>query len=162
MRKIPGSHYVLFGVLAVFIVSITFLISTWFSNQRNQSLLLNVIFEVKENELLPYLSETSNMVLYFASGKNQTIKSFEKEFRDFIQKKGLQKEIVYVNTDLLSDKTKADLNSYWKENEKGKKIIFPNIIFVENGIIIDQLNERSSSISIRDVESFFKKYEVIK
>ena len=118
---------------------------------------LDVLYEIKEDDLKSYVVENRKVILYTSNSLDASLMEFEESFRDYIVENELSKEIVYLNLNQISSRFYNNLKEKYSIKEL-KQVEYPqnqaNIYVLENGKIIDVLYKNSTPISLEDVSSF--------
>lgn len=166
-KKIEAKNYIIVGlivlitIIAVFYARSLYIMSKEYYNDN--SIMLEVVKEVKQEELQNYLIENPKFVLYVSSGQNKDIKNFEKTFKTTIVKEEIEDQILYLNSDNIDKKSlKQDLEKIAENNQK-EKINSNSVIsmyIIENEKITGVI-ENAEKLSTEQITSLFKKYGVI-
>lgn len=168
-KEIPKKNYLI--VLAIFALTvlIVLLMVRWYKNSQdmllNNTIMKGFLAEVKEDEIDNYLMENPNILIYFTSSSNQSIKDFEKDFKRKISKEDLNNEIVYVDLDEVSkDFLSTFKNKYFEQRLKDKNfelMRIPNLILIRENEVIDVLYKSDYEINMDDVSQFLEIYEMV-
>lgn len=161
MRKIPLKNYIIYMVVVIVTVAISFYIVALFNKNKeyyeNNSVLKDILSEIiikkdltiKEN-FNSYLLEDSDLIVYMSSGKNKNIKSFENEFKHYIINHKFENDIVYINLDNVDKNFVNNFIDEFNSDEELKNyeidIKQPMIIIFKDGKIYNIYNEKNQSI----------------
>lgn len=169
-RNIPTKNYYLLGLVTILTVLILCYLVNWYQARQKYELtnssVVEIISEVKKEELPNYLLDNPNAVVYFTSFQDEDIKSFEKEFKKYILKYELASEIVVVDTDKIESNAfyTSFANQYFTSDLKNKNInlnYLPNMIVVKEGKVSDVLITYDTDITMNEVTHFLKKNGVV-
>ena len=161
MRKIPLKNYIIYMVVVIVTVAISFYIVALFNQNKeyyeNNSILKDILSEIIIKKDLTinenfdnYLLEKSDLIVYISSGKNKNIKSFENEFKKYVIEHKLEDDIVYINLDNTNKDFVTDFLHIFSSNEELKNyqinIKQPIFIVFKDGKIRNVYNEKDGSI----------------
>lgn len=165
-KKIPMKNYIILGaivlltIFAVFYARNLYIMSKEYYN--NNSVMLDVVKEVQQDELSNYLIENPKFVLYVSSGQNKDIKAFEKNFKSIITKTEIEDNILYLNSD-NTDMPKLKQSLQKIATTKAKDKIDTNsavtMYIIENGQVTNTIIN-AEKLSKGQVKTLLKKYEV--
>lgn len=166
-KKIEIKNYIILGLIVLItVIAVFYARNFYLMNQEyyeNNSVMLEVVKEVKQDELSNYLIENPKFVLYVAPGQKNEIKGFEKNFKTIVNKEKLQDIVLYLNTDKVDmTKLKQDLQQIATTNikEKINQDNVATIYIIENGKIIDIITNPQNK-SKTELKQILKKYGVI-
>ena len=100
-KKIETKNYIILLVIvaitifAVFYMRNLYIVSKVYYSDN--SVMLDVVKEVDQNELQNYIIENPKIVLYVSDSQNQDTKKFEKTFKNIIVSEGIEDEILYLD-----------------------------------------------------------------
>lgn len=166
-KKIETKNYiillliVLVTVVVVFYMRNVYIVSKVYYNDN--SVMLDVVKEVGQDELQNYLIENPKIVLYVSSKENQNIKKFEKTFKNFVVEEELEDDILYLDLDSID---KNELNQKLKDiaNKNVQDKIDNNSIVsmyvIENGKVTNVIADAEKK-SKGQMKSLLQKYGVI-
>lgn len=169
-RVIPKKNYYILALLLIGTLLLLYFCVNWYQayeeSKMKEPVIASSISEVKEEELSNYLMDNPNIVIYFTSSKDTTIKEFEEEFVDYISEEELRDQIVYVDTSKIEDEKFYDefTDKYFHSELKNKDVkldYLPNIIIVREGKVKDILHTYDSKMTMEDVTRFLKENEVV-
>ena len=167
-RKIPMKNYFITFVLAVITIIIVFSLMNIYNKQKDykesSNKNLDILSEIKENELETYFTENHDGIIYMSSSNNKNLEEFEKELKKYIVDKNLTKEIVYLNMFNVSDTFYNEFYlKYFNESSNINVDLTkePNIFIVNNGKVINYLLSDKEQINMEDVKKFFKENGVL-
>lgn len=162
-RDIPLKNYLILLVVAIVTVLIVFYLGSWYNASKeyykNNSILSEYLSEIKGDEINSYLVDNPEVVIYYASSKDETIKSFENEFKKLIEQNEIKDEIIYINSKDENNNLISNLNSI--SDKQIDSIIIPNLIYIKEGKISKILYSKETEINKRDVRNFLIKCGVI-
>ena len=168
-REIPKNNYIKLGVVIIATIALTFYWASWYNTTKeyrmNNSVIPTVIGEVTMEELDNYLLENPDIMIYFASSKDDTIKDFEDDFKKILVKENLKNDFVYIDTSKIETQEfyQSFAKKYYSKSLKSKKEtldIIPNIILIEDGKVIDIMHLSKKEITKEDIKNFIKKHGV--
>lgn len=163
-RNIPLKNYVILLLISLGTISLVFYLRTWYNASKeyyqNNSIMSEYLSELKSEEINSYILDNPEVVIYYASAKDTSIKSFEKEFKKLMEEYEIKDEIIYIdaskqeNVNLISG-----LNAI--SDKKIDLIVVPNLIHVKDGKVNKILYSEETQINKRDVRNFLIKSEII-
>lgn len=161
MRQVKFRNYVLVALLFLLTVVAVFFLKKLYENKEKMGNTTNermdILYEIKENDLKSYLVENRRIIIYTSDSLNPSIEDFEKDFRNYIVENELSKEIIYLNLNQVSSNFYDSLKErYFIENLKNDNISTQqaNIYLFEDGKIEEVLYKEESFISLKDVIVF--------
>lgn len=169
-RVVPIKNYYILAIIAIVTIGLVFYLASWYqdsqANKPGVSVLSGTVSEVKADELSNYLLDNPNIVIYFASSKDEKSKDFEKEFKKYLLKEEINNEFIYLDISGINDNSfyKDFVDKYYDADLKNKNIsldYFPNMVLVKDGKAKDVLVKYDSTIELGEVEEFLKRHEVI-
>lgn len=163
-RDIPLKNYIILLMIFLFTILLVFYLASWYNTSKeyykNNSILSEYLSELKSDEIDSYLIDNPNVVIYYASAKDETIKSFEKEFKKLIEDNEIKDDIIYVDSSKEENANfVSKLNSIY--NNRIDNLIIPNLICIKEGKISRILYSNDTKINKRDARNFLIKCEVI-
>lgn len=167
-RVIPKKNYVILIVLFVFCISLTLYCSKWYKELKeyyqNNSVVSDVISEMEYESLSSYLLDNHEALIYVTYSNDQTIKKFEKQFRNYIIEKNLKNDIIYLDIAKEENKNimKDIMNNYSSPNlKKIKNVFIPNLLYFKDGELVDILYIKETEISKKDVVNFIDRIDYL-
>lgn len=166
-NEIPKRNYVICAFLVVLVVLATILFNRWYSLRedlnKEPSIMSQFLVSMNEEEFENYTLENSNIIIYLASSKDETISEFEKEFKEFLVKYNLQSQVVFINLENINKDFFDNMkNNYFAENVKNIPFEkYTNLLIMENGKINSVLYTKKTDININDVKELFYNRGVI-
>lgn len=164
-KIVPLKNYIILAVAILFTVLAVFYMRGWYIATKeyydNNSVILDVVAEIKNDEIMNYATDNPNFVLYVSSGRNTNVKQFEKKFKKFILKNDLRNNILYLNlegvdinsfNDYLNKMTSGDTKSTLVDKNSSAIYIF------KEGKIVKVM---TSMPDFDKVKFVFQSYEVI-
>lgn len=167
MRTIPKKNYVILGILTVVTILAVLYICKWYKASQKysfeNSVMKNLVGEIKETEFDNYILENPDIVIYLAGEQTEATKKFEKNLENYISKQNLKSNFIYLNYNEMSEKFLSKLKKiYFSKQMKNISISYPNLLIVEDGIIIDILYQnQNTKRDIKDVKLFLQKNGVL-
>lgn len=154
-REIPKKNYIILIAMTVIVVLLVLYLTNLYKNNnfnKNNSIMSDYLVNVTIQELDNYLLENPDVLIYFADSQDLSNSKFEKQFKKYLIKNDLQKKFLFVDSQNISmeDREKF-LKKYLSEDLKNKKVILniiPNILFVEEGQIVDILYSYKQKMNI--------------
>ena len=160
-KEIPRRNYIICALIVVFVIILTLLLRNWYNlNQdlkKKSTIMSEFLVSVNEEEFSNYIVENNNVIIYLASGKDETLESFENEFKNLLIDNNIKEQIVFIDLNQIDDNFfKTIKNNYFIENLNNVNLDkFPNLLIMENGRINAILYNKKTSINIDDVREFF-------
>ena len=163
-RNVPTKNYLILTFISLATLFIVFYLVSWYNTSKeyyqNNSILVTFLSELKSDEITSYLIDNPQKVIYYAAGKDEKIKGFEKQFKKLIEEEEIKNAIIYV------DSSKEENNSFVanisKIYDKNLDSMYtPNLIYISEGKVKRILYSSESEISKRDVRNFLIKCGII-
>lgn len=167
-KEIPVKNYLILVLVFLLTVVGVFYAREWYNTSKiyyaQNSVLKDVVREIKNEELSNYVLENQKFILYVASGQDDRIKDFENDFKNLIQDMDLNENILYmnldeVNTDEFYNLLKAD----YAETDKIKSQISSGSLIsmyvFSDGKIVTVLND-VNEYSIDRLENIMTRWEM--
>lgn len=164
MRDIPFKNYIKVFLLSIVTVTIVFILA----NNYQQKVLyerehpLQMLSNIKIDELESYLLETNDVYIYMASSSDLELEPFEKQLKEYITNNELDKEFIYLDIDNYSHNQFNQLKEIlFSEELKKRDIILdncPNILVIQEGKAQDILYSNCISIDMETVKEFMNGY----
>lgn len=163
-RKIPLKNYIILLGLTLGTIFLVFYLRSWYNTSKeyyqNNSIMSEYLSELKSDEINSYIIDNPDVVIYYASAKDTTIKSFEKQFRKLMEEQEISDDIIYIdsskeeNSNIISK-----LNSI--SDKKLGELSIPNLIYIEEGRVNQILYSDKTQINKRDVQNFLIRCGII-
>lgn len=166
-KKIEPKNYIILLVLVVLTVFAVFYTRNLYIMSKvyynDNSVILDVVKEVGQDEIQNYLIENPKLVLYVAPKQNSDIKKFEKTLKNLIVKEELEDSILYLdktNTDM--DKLKQTLQNISTKKVKEKIDNDSNVsmYIIDNGQVTNVITNADKK-SKNEIKNLLQKYGVI-
>lgn len=165
--KIPRRNYIIYGLIVVFTIVLTLLLRNWYNiNQdlkKKSTIMSEFLASVNEEEFSNYIVENNNVIIYLASSKDDTLETFENEFKTLLIKYNIKEQVIFIDLNQIDTNFFNNLKTnYFIESLNNIELEkFPNILIMENGKINAVLYSKSTNINIDDVNDFFYNRGVI-
>lgn len=168
-REIPQKNYFKLGAVLIATIAITFYWASWYNTTKeyrmNNSVIPTVIGEVTMEELDNYLLENPDIMIYFASSKDNDIKDFEDDFKKILVKEDLKNDFIYMDTSKIQNQEfyQSFAKKYYSKVLKSKKVsldIIPNVVLMEDGKVTDVMHLSKKEMIEEDIKNFIKKHGV--
>lgn len=115
-------NYILFAVLLVVTVFLTFFLSSLYKSRNNVvSDFYEYCNKINSNEFDEFIIENPDSIIYIGDKNDLDFKEQESAFKDEIEKKGLKNKIVYLEKSTLSKKFLSSLKSKYGKSINKKK-----------------------------------------
>ena len=163
-KKIKAKNYIILGLILVLTIIAVFYARSWYLETKSyyatNSVILDVVKEINEDEIGNYTLENPKFILYVASGENANIKEFEKEIKHIIVEKELENNFLYLNID---NNDKNELKALASSKVISDKIDIDSQVsmyIIENGKI-NKTIINAEELTSKQIKSLFQKYGVI-
>jgi len=166
-KKIEPKNYIILLVIVVLTVLAVFYARNLYIMSKvyydDNSVMLEVVKEVGQDEIQNYLIENPKLVLYVAPKQNNDMRKFEKTFKNLIIKEELEDSILYL------DKTNIDINalkqtlkniSTKKTKDKIDNDSNVSMYIIDNGQVTNVITNADKK-SKNEIKKLFQKYGVI-
>ena len=167
MRKVPVKNYLFLFLIVLFTVGLVFYLRSWYNTSKEfyeqNSVITQVVREIKCEEIENYALENQKFILYVSSGKDSSIKDFENDFRDLIKKLDLGEDILYMNLDYADVDFFYDImkNKFTDDSEIIKQLDLdssPSIFMFTDGKVSTVLNN-VNNYTINIIENIIKRWD---
>ena len=167
MRKVPFKNYVILAVIILLTVAFVFYLRSWFNTSKEyyaqNSVMTQVVREIKSEEIANYTLENQKFILYVSSGQNSVVKNFEDDLRNLIKKMELGEEVLYMNLDGIdTDAFYNSLKDRFAANTKIKNQISvdtpANMYLFTDGKVTAVLNN-VNNYSMKRLETIIDSWE---
>ena len=167
-KKVPIKNYVILVVIVLLTVAVVFYIRDWYNTTKEyyaqNSVITQVVREIKSEEISNYTLENQKFVLYVASGRNTELKNFENDLKSLIQKMDLGENTLYMNLDGVGSNAFYDLlHNKFAANSKIKDQITTDsaasmYVFTDGKIttVLNNVND----YSIKRLESIINRWGI--
>ncbi|MCI8545306.1 MAG: hypothetical protein HFH09_03645 [Bacilli bacterium] len=167
MRTVPKKNYILLGLLGGITILAVVYMSKWYRASENyyleNSVMKDLVGEVKELEFENYVLENPDVVIYISNEQTETTRKFEKKLKSYILEENLKSHFVYVNGKESTERFLLDFKKkYFMNDIKGIEITYPNLMVVENGKVKDILY-RTALVerNVKDIKPFLQRNGVL-
>ena len=163
MRKISTKNYVIYTIIVLITIAVVIFLSKWYEIKKDGQTThrMNSIAEIKETDLDNYLVENPSIIIYLSNSHKEELKDFESEFNKYILKNNLNKKMIYIDLNGVSenfdkklknklgiDSSSSYLNVNFSEDE--------NIIIIEDSQLVSILYNTGKNINMDDVKVFLR------
>ena len=166
-KKIPLKNYIILVIIFIVFVLLVFYMRDWYNTTRayynENSPVLEVSTEMNQEELSNYAQENPDFILYVSSGYTDSIKSFERDFSNYIVQNNLN--VVYIDASNIDINT---FNDYLKNNFLDNSKLESKITSNQEVTVYDFSNSKITHIidNIDDedmdyIDKIFTRYEMI-
>lgn len=157
-----GNYFKVFAVSLV-VIFVSFLLRSWYINDRNYELNIPVITktllsEINTEEVYNYVHENEDTILYLGVANDINCRNFEKEFNKVIKERYLEDTITYLNLTKEVNRSKFidDFNNFYNINLSG----YPSIVIFKDGEVKATL-DIESDFDINKVILFLDENSVV-
>ncbi len=162
------NYFILTGMI-ILTLTITLYLFAWLKQYKDiklgEPIIIEVIPEVKYDNLDSFLKERNFQVLYMCTTRESVCRKFESKLKKFIIENNLSEEIVYFNIgDHKAEEGILDkIYNKYKHNDLIKKLNeYPSLLIFSEGRIIDLLSpNKQGNISITSVKNFLEGYDIL-
>ena len=150
-------------LIAIFCACIflTFYFCRWYQvykeYEREIPVIRGVLSEITPEDLEHYVVDNSSAVVYLCTANTDECRSFEKDFKKYVQKEGLAEGIIYLNlTGVYQEAFINDFNHQYPYKHKlnGK---YPAFVVFEDGKVSSILQGgKNVKITISKVQNFLE------
>ena len=166
MNKKVKNYIILIVIIVVTVIAVFYARNYYLETKKyygDNSVMLEAVNEIHENELNNYILENPKFVLYTSSLENEKTKSFENNFKNFIVNEELNSDFIYLSLDevnkgelqnLLEKTAKKSI----KEQIKVKNNV--SMYVIENGKIVEVIND-AENYQIDNLKNIIKQYGVL-
>jgi len=166
-KKIETKNYIILGIIVIVTVLVVFYMRNIYIMSKvyysDNAVMLDVVKEVKQEELPNYLIENPKFILYVSSSQNKDIRGFEKTLKSTVTKAEIEDSILYLDSDNSNiPKLKEELqkNASKKVQDNINKNSVVTIYIIENGKVTNIIND-AEKLSKQETKTLLKKYGVI-
>lgn len=174
MNKVSKKDYLIVGVISILTFVVVGYFAFWYTETReyneNNSIMTGYLLEIGEEEVINnldnYILDNPNTVLYVSYGNDTSVKDFEKEFVDYINKENIKSLFIYIDLNRISDKNFINdfKNKFFSTDLKDKNVEInkqPNLFIFKNGKIENMMYFTKQNIKIADVKNYLEEQGVI-
>ena len=158
LRIIPKKNYIILGMVIIVTLLLLYYFYMWIDayneTKLNRPILDKYLEVINYNELEDYLIENQDTIIYVSVLENSKIRDFEKQFKNILRKKEIDKEILYMNvTDNIKEKVIVkEMNEKFTINSLSIANV-PVIAVFEDGVL-------KSIYSIKDNDYDIEKFKM--
>lgn len=174
MKKIPQRNYVIAAGISILTFIIVGYFAFWYTETKeyshDDSVMTGYLLEIGEASLIDnlnnYLLDNPNTVLYMTYGSNISVKSFEEQFKQFINDYNIKQSFIYIDLNKVEDKKFISefKNNFFAEQLMNKSVEVvkqPNLFVFKEGKIDNILYYVKQSINVTDVKIFLENEGII-
>lgn len=174
MKKVPKKNYIIVAIMSILTFVIAGYFAFWYTENKeyneNNSIMTGYLLEIGEDEILVnlsnYLLDNPNTVLYMSYGNDSSVKDFENEFKEFINKNNIKQSFIYIDLNRVDDKNFINdfKNNFFNNELKNKNFEVrkqPNLFIFKEGKVENALYYTKQSINMVDVKIYLENQEVI-
>ena len=137
MRQIPLKNYLILFLIYLLVILFSFGLRNWYlKNNVNSGYINEVISEIKIEELESFIQENPDVIIYFNNSKNTDL-SLQQKMLNYIVKKNLTNNIVYIDTYSVDKEWFTKINNNYVIDSVNIQIVpnIDNIVLIKNGKI---------------------------
>ena len=137
MRQIPLKNFIILSLIYLLVILFSLGLRNWYlKNYVNNSHINEVISEIKIEEFESYIQENPDIIIYFSNSKNVDL-NLEQKMINYIIKKNLTNNIVYVDTYSIEKEWFKKINNNYVIDSVNIQIVpnTDNIVLVKSGKI---------------------------
>ena len=152
-------YFILFGILVFSILLMLGARTLYLNDQAYQKtipILENVLFEIHPEELDTYIVEDDDALIYVGVPSDDDCRTFEKDFKPYVEENGFQGVITYLNLGTVTDMDQFYRDFNAKYAYKGSLTQYPSFIQLKEGKI-DSVLTSSETLDIMEVDQFLRK-----
>lgn len=124
-----------------------------------------LLHEINENELINYINENLDTVIYMCTASDDNCRAFEEDFKELIKEKKLSSSITYLNLSGLDTNEKIiEFFEYFNDTFQYEKIIntYPTLIKFEGGQITKVANgTEDKNLDINQARYFIESNNIV-
>ncbi|MEI3529491.1 MAG: DUF6568 family protein [Bacilli bacterium] len=162
-RNIPRKNYLIVVLMAIVVAALVLYLAKLYTNSnidQKHSLMSNYLSNVTIQELDNYLLENPNIIIYWADNEDLSNNRLENDLKKYLIEHDLQRNIIFINThDLTVDEINNVADKYLNSELKNKNIkleTIPNLLWVEDGKIVDVLYTYEQSMDMDNIKEYLE------
>lgn len=162
-RNIPRKNYLIVVLMAIVVAALVLYLAKLYTNSnidQKHSLMSNYLSNVTIQELDNYLLENPNIIIYWADNEELSNNRLENDLKKYLIEHDLQRNIIFINThDLTVDEINNVADKYLNSELKNKNIkleTIPNLLWVEDGKIVDVLYTYEQSMDMDNIKEYLE------
>ena len=165
MRTIPRRNYVIVIIISLVSCLLVWYFANLYQSKKEYDLetnkMMNVLSEVKGDELQNYILDNHDVILYLSSSRDDRYQTFEKDLKKYLKKNDLLNEIVYFDTSKVDSNFYQEFikNYFPKEWSNPNLNMIPNMIIMTDGKVSGVLYGTVTEPKIEDVKSFLNEVD---
>ena len=164
MKNIPLKNYLILLLVSLGTALLVFYLRSWYNASieyyQNNSIMSEYLAEIKSDEINSFVIDNPDVVIYYASAKDTSIKSFEKSLKKLMEHYEIKDDVIYIDSSKIeNDSFISKLNDV--SDKKINVISIPNLIYIKDGRVNKVLYSTETKINKRDVQNFLIKCGVI-
>ena len=165
---IPIKNYIKIAVLFIVVILVSFMAANVYTRNkahiRTIPILRGHVYEISTvAELGDYIVENDNAIIYVGAASDDNCRKIEEELINLLKKKGLIKDVVYLNVSQFED-----MDGFYSEfNEKyGSKMnltAYPAFIVFKDGKVLDMVSKSNNQdLQLSDIDLLIDQQELAK
>lgn len=160
-KKNYVKNYIVLIVLFCSCILLTLYFCKWYNvykeYEREIPVIRGYLSEITPEDLEHYVIDNSSAIIYLCTANSDECRSFEKDFKKYIQKNGISEEVIYLNLTSVDQEAfvKNFNNTYpYKHKLNGK---YPAFVVFQDGKISSVLQGgKNIKITISKVQNFLE------
>lgn len=168
-RNLAKNYFYLSIIIILTVTAVFGLRSLYLTNKEYE---LNIpiirdalLHEINENELINYVNENLDTVIYMCTASDDNCREFEEDFKDLIKEKKLASTITYLNLSALDTNEKIlDFFKYFNDTFQYDMIVntYPALIKFEGGQITKVANgTETKHLDINQARYFIESNNIV-
>lgn len=159
--KKPLKNYIILIIIFIVSCGFTLYLCEWYNvyneYKKQTPVMRGTLSEISYNDLDHYVVDIPSVIIYTCTASNERCRTFEKNFKKYVDKKNLNEEIVYLN---LSDVDQGQFISEFNEKYNYKIKLtgnYPAFISFKDGKVDSILqSSEEKNLTISKVENFLE------
>ncbi|MBR3211111.1 MAG: hypothetical protein IKF71_04170 [Bacilli bacterium] len=125
--------------------------------EKEIPIIRGVLFEITPKDLEHYVVDNSSAIVYLCTANGEECRSFEKDFKKYVQKNGIAEEVVYLNLTGVDQEEFVDQfnNRYPSKHKLSGK--YPAFVVFQDGKVSSILQGgKNVKITLSKVQNFLE------